>query len=364
MFNSHPTIHLYGGHFIDDLFPAILKKISEEISAMSDEDLLADDQIEFVQMLTTKYTIDIPIIQFDKAYVKSVEKQIPAERFPPEFAVFPGKSYPKEVIIYHIPYSGDIDVLTFKPNTFSTFSGYPMLIDRRENCFLIEIIDFYKNAEDIKRIYEEALITITRDYARLFESCVKFNSDLESSIARIIETRKEKLNERSKFLAILGVPVKSNKKTEASTVQAAKQNKINQDKKNYDVAISFAGEDRHIAEAIAKRLKELKYSVFYDKDEEANLWGKDLYEHLNEVYSKRAKFCLMIISKNYANKNWTNHERKAAQTRAFKQNKEYILPLRLDETEIPGLNETVGYVNYNKTGLEETINLIRKKIDE
>jgi hypothetical protein len=52
----------------------------------------------------------------------------------------------------------------------------------------------------------------------------------------------------------------------------------------YEVAISFAGEQRYAAEAIAKLLKAAGVTVFYDKDEKADLWGKDLYVHLSDVY--------------------------------------------------------------------------------
>ena len=67
-------------------------------------------------------------------------------------------------------------------------------------------------------------------------------------------------------------------------------------------------------------------SVFYDEYEKADLWGKNLYDHLSDVYRKRARFCLMLLSKHYAAKQWTNHERQAAQARAFSENQEYILP--------------------------------------
>lgn len=131
----------------------------------------------------------------------------------------------------------------------------------------------------------------------------------------------------------------------------------------YDIVISFAGEDRTIAEKIAKKLKTLEYNVFYDKYEQATLWGKDLYEHLSDIYSKKGKFCLMIISKHYAEKNWTNHERKAAQARAFEQSKEYILPLKLDDTEIPGLHSTTGYLDYRMVSLEDIVACLKFKLD-
>lgn len=133
-------------------------------------------------------------------------------------------------------------------------------------------------------------------------------------------------------------------------------------KKNYDIAISFAGEDRAIAEEIAEKLSNLGKRVFYDKFEQANLWGKDLYTYFSEIYGDRAKYCLMVVSKNYAEKHWTNLERKAAQAKAFRENQEYILPLRIDDTEIPGVLSTTGYIDIRKTDINEIINLIMEKI--
>jgi len=43
----------------------------------------------------------------------------------------------------------------------------------------------------------------------------------------------------------------------------------------YDVAISFAGEERRFAETLAELLKAQGLSVFYDKHHKVRLWGKD-----------------------------------------------------------------------------------------
>jgi len=113
----------------------------------------------------------------------------------------------------------------------------------------------------------------------------------------------------------------------------------------YDVALSFAGEDRDYVNAVAICLKSSGIKVFYDKFKQVNLWGKDLYTHLDEVYRNKARFCIMFISKHYQRKIWTNHERESAQARAFQENEEYILPARFDDIEIPGVRPTVGYIS-------------------
>ena len=127
----------------------------------------------------------------------------------------------------------------------------------------------------------------------------------------------------------------------------------------YDVAISFAGEDRNIAEQIATELRNRNVEVFYDNFEVENLWGKNLYEYLSHIYTNAAKYCVLLLSESYAKKSWTTLERRSAQARAFREKNEYILPIRLDGTEIPGLLETIGYLSLDKNNpTKEKINKI------
>ena len=121
----------------------------------------------------------------------------------------------------------------------------------------------------------------------------------------------------------------------------------------YDVALSFAGEDRQHVEALAELLATNGYEVFYDKYERSQLWGKNLYTHLSAIYKDKARYCVMFLSDHYARKLWTNHERESAQARAFEENEEYILPVRLDDTEIPGILRTVGYLDLRSISIAE-----------
>ena len=130
----------------------------------------------------------------------------------------------------------------------------------------------------------------------------------------------------------------------------------------YDVTLSFAGEDRKHAKELADLLKTNGYSCFYDENELANLWGKNLYDYLSSVYKDRARYCVMFLSKHYERKLWTNHERQNAQARAFKENREYILPVRLDDTEIPGIPPTIGYLDLREISIEKVYEALDKKL--
>jgi len=133
-------------------------------------------------------------------------------------------------------------------------------------------------------------------------------------------------------------------------------------KRDYDIALSFAGEDRPYVDAVARALKSKAVSVFYDSFEEEELWGKDLYSYLSELYQERAEFTVMFISEHYARKLWTNHERQAMQARAFSESREYVLPARFDDTSIQGVLQTTGYIDLKRKTPEEFAETCIKKL--
>jgi len=130
----------------------------------------------------------------------------------------------------------------------------------------------------------------------------------------------------------------------------------------YDIAVSFAGEDRAVVEEFVHALAANDVSVFYDSWEQAQLWGKDLYQHLDMIYQQAARYCVIFISENYVKKAWTKHELRSAQARAFQQNSEYILPIKLDDTELPGLPSTIAYIDLRQSSIREIANTLFEKI--
>src|SRR5690606_31764768 len=107
-----------------------------------------DDYSDF---LFEKYRLDVPEICFDQVFADSMEKEIPGSRFPKyEFHITdPYKTIRREVIIYHLPYKGNINLLTYTPNP-RTFVSSELEVDTRKKLILIEVINFYNDPERIK----------------------------------------------------------------------------------------------------------------------------------------------------------------------------------------------------------------------
>lgn len=130
---------------------------------------------------------------------------------------------------------------------------------------------------------------------------------------------------------------------------------------NFEVALSFAGQDRAFVEEVASVLRAHRVKVFYDRFREASLWGEDLYQMLTAIYSA-ADFTVVFISKHYAVNRWPKHELAAAQARAFQESQRSILPARFDATELPGMLPTMGYVDLTRFTPNAFAHLILDKL--
>lgn len=102
--------------------------------------------------------------------------------------------------------------------------------------------------------------------------------------------------------------------------------------------------------------------MFYDEDERVNLWGKDLAEHFDHIYRQASRYCVMFVSAAYAAKKWTRHERRSALARAIEEEGEYILPARFDDTELPGLPPTVGYIDLREIAPATLVEFLLEKL--
>ncbi len=134
-------------------------------------------------------------------------------------------------------------------------------------------------------------------------------------------------------------------------------------KREYQVALSFAGEQRDYVEEVARHLAARSVAVFYDGFEKLWLWGQDGAEAFHEIYAARATYVVMFISKEYATKSWPRHERRSALSRMLKSETECVLPVRFDDTPIDGLPDTTLYLKADDYTPAELSGAIAEKLD-
>jgi hypothetical protein len=130
----------------------------------------------------------------------------------------------------------------------------------------------------------------------------------------------------------------------------------------FQVALSFAGEDRVYVEKVAELLKSQGITVFYDKFEQIDLWGKDLGIHFDYIYRRQSQYFIPFISQYYKEKIWTQYEVRTAIARAIENKEEYILPVKFDDTELDGLRSTIAHLDIRNMSPEELASNIIKKL--
>jgi hypothetical protein len=130
----------------------------------------------------------------------------------------------------------------------------------------------------------------------------------------------------------------------------------------WDVVLTFAGAQRDYVERVAQALRARGVRCFYDADEQVDLWGKYLAEELPVIYSDKAAAVVVFLSAEYAARDWTRVERRAALNRAVRERREYVLPARVDDTPMPGLLSDMVAVDLRGRAPEQFAAMIAAKL--
>jgi hypothetical protein len=77
---------------------------------------------------------------------------------------------------------------------------------------------------------------------------------------------------------------------------------------DYDVALSFAGEDRTFAEHLRDALEDLGLAVFYDFAEQHRIIGEDVEAYLGPIYRSGSRYVVAVLGEMYGLKRWTLFE--------------------------------------------------------
>lgn len=135
----------------------------------------------------------------------------------------------------------------------------------------------------------------------------------------------------------------------------------------YEVALSFAGEQRDYVEKVSKELTKLNIRHFYDYNEQVNLWGKNLTQYLDSVYFEKAMYFVPFISEEYVKKMWTILEVNSALDRNMNESRpdfqQYILPVRFDDTRVPGIVGSIAHIDARKKTPQEIAHMIFEKLN-
>lgn len=136
----------------------------------------------------------------------------------------------------------------------------------------------------------------------------------------------------------------------------------------YDFALSFAGSNRSVAEAIFKALSEMEFEVFYDLNEQHRLLAEDIEDYLRPIYMSDAQYVIVLLGPDYPKRVWTRFESQNFRDR-FKENA--VIPMWFDtvpEGTFDDTNRVGGFLYKTEEDLSKQVHdfseLCRNKIAE
>lgn len=136
----------------------------------------------------------------------------------------------------------------------------------------------------------------------------------------------------------------------------------------YDFALSFAGSDRDIADALFNALQEQELEVFYDRNEQHRILAEDVEEYLGPIYASDAQLVICILGPDYPKRIWTKFESDQFKQR-FKSGE--VIPIVLSTAPLGIFDSAtkVGHIAWDRNGdlsrqvASATDMLIRKSVE-
>lgn len=204
--------------FLDERRHIVIAGIDNE----EDNYLLNVNEADYINFKKSEGIIEPLEILVDNRYASSSEQMIPAEYFPGYFDVEPGRSYKKDVIKLHIPFSGNQELLKCRPSTHLLWS---IKVEVSDNEISFEIINFNDDVDKIQREIDDNIKNILQQYENLKKDITSYNANLEYQIRSAFESRKERIKAKTGVLESLGIPIKKASAPSTFTVPTIQKKK-------------------------------------------------------------------------------------------------------------------------------------------
>ncbi|MBV1790533.1 hypothetical protein KQ940_20935 [Marinobacterium sp. D7] len=111
----------------------------------------------------------------------------------------------------------------------------------------------------------------------------------------------------------------------------------------YDIAISFAGENRCLAREISNQLGVFDSNVFFDENFESNFLGGAWSSQFEKIFGRDSRLVVCLLDSFYRDKIWPTFERECFIPRV--QDKE-VIPIFLDDTKFVGIPSDIIGIMY------------------
>ena len=392
MYRASQSFSIFMGDQVNDYLAQKRKALQKTIERIKAEDFLELDERDLINDLVERFKVDAPIIDFENITISDYEKEIPAVQFPQTFYVRPGKSYLKQVVVYHLPFRGNVELFRFTPSNFMLWSP-EVYIEDQNVCF--EFVNF-GDMEEIKREAQRSIDAIKFFSNALLQDVGSYDAQLRGNVEQMVKARKQKILDSNNMLAALGRPINSNSFTfglrqnpfgggaKAATVEGeikvkdevggssvkgvrelAKQANTSKSTQRLRVFLCHSSGDKPQVRDVYKRLTAEGIEAWLD--EESLLPGQDWELEISRAI-RSTHVVIVCLSKNSTTKRgYVQKEIKFALDEADKQPEGtiFIIPVKVEECDLPNRLRRYHTVNlFEERGFEKLMRALRSRADE
>lgn len=265
------------------------QKITADINGQPDNYILNVNKDEYIAHLIDAFTISPLEIHSDQLSVSTEERMIRAEMHPRSFYVDDGKSYPKDVYTFHLPFTGQAELLKVQASTHS-LSAPRITVRGQEITF--ELINFSMDALSMKTDADSKVSQLVSQNSHLTSDLTAFNRTIENIASQAFDTRKSQLLKKGDLLSALGVPIRKSASTPATFAVPAKRTPAIQTKPKPTVSEKGYKAEPALDDSIYQQILKITYDVGRQFERLPSTYVGKEEEHLRDHF-------LLILEPNF-----------------------------------------------------------------
>lgn len=204
---------IFAGERFSNLSKQKIDGIKKEIHGEEEDYILNVNENEYQIFLLKKYQIGLLEIDFEGLTMESYEGKIRGNQTGlPRFFIDGNNEFPQNVFVFYLPFSGDPNLLSFRPNR-SLMWSFQISIKGNSICFELRHNLMSDGLNEIIREKESILKNIKIQLGYLSNDIEIFNSSLLPVIRETFISTKQRYLTRREMEAFLGVPIRKKKNT-------------------------------------------------------------------------------------------------------------------------------------------------------
>lgn len=173
--------------------------------SLSNEAILDVPTESLFTSVLERFLVEPLTIRCDDVSATVERRQIPAETFPSGFTVRAGSTYPKAVMLYHVPFTGNRALLSYGDLRYQPWSMRVRVIG---SDITFEIVDFSDKPSAVEREALDCLDGLRKAAARYSSDIAAFNESLQREALDWARRRREDAEKHTNALASLKIPIR------------------------------------------------------------------------------------------------------------------------------------------------------------